>query len=118
MPTSHGDELDPIIRNNNETFDVVVYDENDDPKDITNDTIIFEARLKISDAVPLIQKTSDDADEIEKVDAANGVCRVYIDPDDTQDLTKDRMLYCSLTDVDIANRQSSILFQVPVQYRA
>jgi hypothetical protein len=118
MPTSHGDELDPIIRLNNETFDVTVYDEDDDIKDITNDTLIFEARLKVSDESPLIEKTSDDEDEIEKVDATNGIARVHIKPTDTQPLTKSRLLYCSLTDIDVAGRESSILFTVPVEFRA
>lgn len=118
MPTSHGDELDAIIRMDNETLEVVVYDENDAVKDITSDTVIFEARLKVNDAIPLIRKTSDDATEIEKTDAANGACNVYLEPSDTVDLTKDRRLYCSLTDVDIAGRRSSILFQLPVQYKA
>jgi hypothetical protein len=120
MPTSDGEQLDPIIRLDNEQLDVTVYDDQDDIKNIASDTLIFEARIKKTDTAPLIRKTSEDIEEIEKLDAAQGKARVYIDPADTQPITKDYIspgLYCTLTTVDVVNRASSILFNLPIKFR-
>ena len=120
MPTSDGEQLEPIIRLDNEQLDVTVYDDQDEIKNISNDTIIFEARVKKNDAEPLIRKTSADPEEIEKINALEGQARVYINPADTQPLAKDYIspgLFCTLTTVDVVDRASSILFNLPVKFR-
>jgi hypothetical protein len=119
MPTSDGVTLPKITRLDDEILQITVYNADDTVRNISSDTIIFEARLKYSDATPVIRKTSESIAEIIKNDAANGKAKIYINGEDTAILTKPSTttLQCSLEVIDPDDKNSSIMFKIPVRYR-
>lgn len=117
MPTSHNATLPPIMRKDDERLGVIVYDEVDALKNITGDTLIFEARLKITDFDPVIRKTTAVSTEIEKTAPTLGEAVIYIDDNDTLFVTKDLVFQCTLEAIDPAGRNSTIMFNLPVRWR-
>lgn len=117
MPTSHNSTLEPITRLDDEELEVTVYDINDAIKNITSDTLVFEARLRAGDDTPLIRKDSTVSSQIQKTDAPNGKATIFIDDVDTEPLTKTTTLKCTLVATNPQGKDASILFNLPVTYR-
>ena len=83
--------LDPknsvtIIRGSTKIIEVTVTDDDSDPKDLTGGTMYFSVKKYLGDQVPVIQKSSADAQQIEFTYPRGGVARIYVTPADTQRL--------------------------------
>jgi len=72
-----------IVKGSSRTYEIHVQDEHCDPVNLTGSLMYFTVKENQGDVAPYIQKTSQNALEIDFVDAVGGVARVYIDPSDT-----------------------------------
>ncbi len=109
----------PLMRKDYEEINITIYEKDGvTRRNITNDTIVFEARLKSNDATPAIRKTSAVATEIVKTDAVNGWVKIIINTGDLDFVTRGITLKCNLTVTDSAGRPSTTLFDIEVIYRA
>lgn len=117
IESSDGETLDSVKRL--DTTKLLIQAANDDGsvRDITSDTLIFEARLKVADSTPLISKTSNNPSQIDKVNPVQGKAHIYIMPIDTQGITKNTVLQCQLEIVDSSGVVDTTMFALPVTYR-
>lgn len=116
MPTSDGETLESIVMLDHEELAVTCYNPDDSLRDITNDTLIFEARVGVKDEVPLLRKTSADPAEIEKLNVVDGEAKVYIKKEDLAALTDKITLNCRFIMIDALDRPNTIHFKLKVRY--
>ncbi len=119
--------LDPIVRGDYEEIEVEVrnptglFDANEEPitepRDISNDTLVFTAKLSLKDATNVFRKDSTDPNQIEKTDRLNGKAVIKILPTDTASLTGNKTLKCTLEVIDFRNRPATTFHELPVIWR-
>lgn len=99
----------------NETFEAEITDENDNPIPLTSTKIWFTVRKHYTDEDFYIQKKNTLAgggdDEIKVTDEANGICEIYLVPDDTKDMYPDVYVY------DIQINNSNYGTKTPIKNR-
>lgn len=119
MAGSDGETLEQDIkRGDAEALTVVITEPGtDDPHDITNERLVFEARLNKNDVEPIVTKTSDADGGITKTNAVEGEAQITIDKEDFLSTTKNVSLACQLSSIDAQGRPNTILFKVPLTYR-
>lgn len=83
--------LDPenwveIIRGSSKDLELVIEDDEGEPVDLTGGQIYFTVKKHIDEVVPLIQKSSSDAAQIEFTDPKGGTSRIHLFPGDTYQL--------------------------------
>ena len=87
----------------NELFECEITDEDDNPIPLTSTKIWFTVKKNYSDEDFLIQKKNTLAggsdSEILVTDEPNGLCEIYLLPEDTKELVADTYVY----DVQISN---------------
>lgn len=121
-------QLDEIIRGDYEEIEVELrdptgeVDANDEPvtepRDIANDTLIFTAKLSLKDTANVFQKTSDNAQQIEKTDPTNGRAIIKINPGDTASMTANKTLKCTMEVRDFLDRPATTFHDLPVVWRS
>lgn len=116
MPTSDGATLDGIVMLDHEELLVTCYNPDDSIRDITNDRLVFEARINARDELPVISKSTDNVEEIQKTDSINGQAKIYIRPEDTGQFTDKIKLNCRLRMFDALSRVNTIHFKLNIRY--
>lgn len=109
--------LEPIVRTNYEEIEVTATNPNGTIRNITSDRLVFTAKLKLVDEIPVFQKTTDDVSQIEKTNAAGGVALIKIYAADTHTITRGLTLKCTLDVIDALGRMSTDFYDLPVQWR-
>ncbi len=118
MAGSDGETLESIKRGDTEYLYVTITKPEDGtPQDITNNRLVFEARLVKTDVSPFLIKTSDLGGGIEKTNALNGEATITINKEDMLPLIKNTTLHCQLSSIDAQGRPNTILFKLPVLFR-
>jgi hypothetical protein len=75
-----------MFRGTSKTFDLSVVDDSGLPVDLTGAVLYFTVKERIDDPLPLVQKKSSDALQIDIYDPRAGKARIYLEPGDTQNL--------------------------------
>lgn len=104
-----------MIMRDNETFEAEILDENDNPIPLANTKIWFTVRKNFTDESFYIQKKSSLAgggdSEIKITDDVNGLCEIYLVPDDTKDM------YPAVYVYDIQINNSNYGTKTPIKNR-
>jgi len=75
-----------MFRGTSKTFDLTVTDDSGQPVDLTGATLYLTIKERMDDQLPLVQKKSSDALQIDIYDPRAGKARIYLEPGDTQNL--------------------------------
>jgi hypothetical protein len=105
--------LTPILRGDYETLPLELRNADGSPRDVTNETVTFTAKLKIDDDEPFIQKTKGAG--IVFTDETTGIGYIEILGTDTDSLVKNVSLYCDVEVKDTQDRASTDLYKLPVK---
>ena len=76
----------PMFQGDTETL-VTTINKGASPQPLTDATIKFSVKRTEDASTYLIQKSSDNSEEIEITDAENGVCKIYLIESDTENLS-------------------------------
>ena len=96
-----------MMRGDTKVFDVTITDEAGAAVNLTGSTVKFTAKNRVGDAqgVAVIALTTGDG--VELTDAANGVARVTIAPDDTSGFTSKKTLEYDVQVAETGGRVST-----------
>ena len=106
-----------LIRGDYEEIDFEVKDPDGSARDISTDTFVFTAKKDITKTTIYLSKSSTEEDEIIKTDAANGLGKVVIQPEDFALLQEDTTFICDVRGIVITDDQKpyTSLFKVKVK---
>jgi hypothetical protein len=113
--------VEPVLRGDYERirFDLMQAKElptdPDTPQNISGWTLRFSAKFDLSDATPIVTKSSDVPGDFEILDATAGSGYIILQPSDLAGMTYETTLICDLQATDIEDKPFSTRFYLPVE---
>lgn len=114
--------VQPLMRGDDEAIDFKVFEPGEDPSDpgatpqnLGGCTLRFSAKFDLSDATPVVSKSSVNAGEIVIDNAATGEGHVVIDKDDLVGVTYPATLIGDLEVTDADDKTYTMRLRIPVE---
>jgi hypothetical protein len=114
--------IDPLIRGDDEEIGFKIFEPGEDPEDplatpqnLSGCTIRFSAKRDLSDASPLITKSSTNPAQISIDNASEGEGTIYIAAADLVGQTYETVLICDVEVTDAGGKRYTRRFKAPVE---